>query len=85
MNLGTAYKRAWQLLNYQLAEVLLLLLTQDRVTICNDAEKKKNKKKTLDWLYFLLRFPPNVTMINYSFPMRVSLMLNNIIEVVKNK
>ena len=27
----------------------------------------------------------NVTMINYSFPVNVSLMLNNIIEVVKNK
>ena len=45
----------------------------------------KKKKNTLDLLYFLLRFPPNVIMINYSSPMSVSLTLNNIIEVVKDK
>ena len=43
------------------------------------------KKQTLDWLYFLLRFPLNVIMINYSFPVSVALTLNNITEVVKNK
>ena len=43
------------------------------------------KKQTLDWLYFLLRFPPNVTLNSYLFPMRVSLTLTDIIEVVKNK
>ena len=45
------------------------------------------KKNTLDWLYFLLWFPPNVTLISYLFPMSVSLKLTNITEVpvVKNK
>ena len=37
------------------------------------------------FFFFLLQFPPNVTMINCSFPMSVSLTLNNIIEVVRNK
>ena len=34
---------------------------------------------------FLLRFPPNVTLVSNSFPLSVFLMLTNIIEVVKNK
>ena len=55
---------------------------QDRVTICNDADGKKN---TLGRLYFLLRFLLNVTVINNSFQMSVSLTLTNIIDVVKNK
>ena len=56
---------------------------QDRVTIFNDADEKKN---TLDRLYFfIIWFPPNVTIINCLFLMSVSLTLNNIIEVVRNK
>ena len=43
---------------------------QDSVTICNDADEKKYTRLAL----FLLRFPPIVTMINYS---SVSLKLNN--------
>ena len=45
----------------------------------------QTEKSKLDWLYFLLQLPPNVTLISYSFPMSVSLTLTNIIEVVKNK
>ena len=48
-------------------------------------KKKKKKKKYTRLAQFLLRFPPNVTLISYSFPMSVSLTLANIIEVVKNK
>ena len=61
----------------------VFLLMQDRVTIYNDADKKS----TLDWLYFLLRFPPNVILISYLFPVSIflTLTLTNIIEVVKNK
>ena len=54
----------------------------DRVTVIyiNDADEKKKKKKkyTRQALFFII-------MINYSFPVNVSLTLNNIIEVVKNK
>ena len=45
----------------------------------------QTKKKTLDWLYFLLPFPQNVALISYSFPMSVPLTLTDIIELVKNK
>ena len=40
---------------------------QDNVTICNDADGKKKKKKKIDWLYFLLQLPPNVTLSSYLF------------------
>ena len=61
--------------------LLLSLIMHDRVTICNDADEKKEYQTGS---IFLLRFPPNVTLISYSFPMSVSVTLANIIEVVKN-
>ena len=50
---------------------------QDRVTICNDADKKKNNKKNpLEWLYFFIIIPDDA--------MSISLTLTNIIIIVKN-
>ena len=54
---------------------------QERVTIYNDADGKKYVRLAL----FLLRFPPYVALISYSFATSVSLTLTNVIEVVKNK